>query len=279
MRQVPKWTEWVATATVALMAGCASAPRGDPEASDKRYLLAADYYAKGAHRPAIAESLKAVELDPQNAEAHSLLGILFLRQAADVEEMIERSSCTSDEEARLARQEIESKFKAAEEQFRLAVNCRPTFSEAWNSLAVVSLHFQRWDDAVAAATKALGNIVYAEPWAAQANLAWAYFHKKDLMRAMQELRAALHANSRFCVGRYRLAKVFFEQGNLNGAETELEQLAADRACPIQEAFLLLGQINLGKETPEGRKRASEVFRRCVELAPQSCLARQCRPVN
>lgn len=271
--------KWVWTLPLALLVGCAAAPRVDPEASEKRYLLAADYYGKGALRPALEELLEAVRLNPHNPEAHNLLGILFLRQAADTEEMLERSACISGEQAKLEHQEIAGKFSSAEEHFRLAIRSRADFSEAWNNLAVVHLHFQRWDEAVTAASKALANMVYAEPWAAEGNLGWAYYQKRDFPRAIKELRMALHANPRFCVGRYRLARVYFDQGNLEGAEAELEQLTGDRACPIQEAYHLLGQIWLRKATKEDRARAAEAWRRCVELAPQGCLAKQCRTAN
>ena len=273
MKQV---TKWVWTATLVLLVGCATAPRVDPEASEKHYLLAADYYSKGSTRPALQELFQAVELNPGNSEAHNLLGIVFLRQAADAEELIERLNCLKSEESKLERQEIEAKFKKAEEQFQLAVNYHPDFSGAWNNLAVVHLHFQHWDLAVTAATQALSNMVYAEPWAAQGNLAWAFYQKGNYLRATKELREALHANPHFCVGRYRLAKVYYAQGNLQGAVEELQQLTGDRTCPIQEAYLLLGQIDLRKGTSEDRKQAAEALRHCVELAPQGCLAQQCR---
>jgi type IV pilus assembly protein PilF len=277
--KVARWRIW---ATLLALVGCgcgATTVRSDPEASEKRYLLGADYFAKGAVRPALEELLKAVELNPQNAEAHNLLGIVFLRQAADAEEMTERANCVKGEEARLSLTEREGSWKKAEEQFRLATTLRPQFSEAWNNLAVVQIQFRSWDEAIASSSQALANIVYAEPWAAQGNLGWAYFHKKEFARATKELRTALYANPKFCVGRYRLAKVMAEQSDLEGALSELAVLTADRACPIQEAFHLLGMLSLRRGATEDRPRAAEAFRRCVELAPRSCLASQCRIAN
>jgi type IV pilus assembly protein PilF len=273
---------WRTVELIALLWGlgaCAPTLRGDPEASEKRFLLGADYFAKGAVRPALEELLKAVELNPKNAEARNLLGIVFLRQAADSEERIARASCLPPEEARLERTEIDAKFRSAWEQFRLATKLRPTYSEAWNNLAVVELHFQRWDEAIAATMRALSNIAYPEAWAAQGSLGWAYFQKGDLLRAAKELRTEVYTNPRFCVGRYRLAKVYYQQRNMEGAQMELEKVTADVACPIQEAFHLMALVGLRRGDEQGKTKAAQALRRCIELAPQSCLAKECRLTN
>ena len=150
---------------------------------------------------------------------------------------------------------------------------RPDSPEAWNSVAVTALHFQRWDEAVTASERALSNAIYRQPWAAQGNLGWAYFNKKEYLRAAKELRTALFANPQFCVGRYRLAKVYFEQQNFDGAAEELDKVTTDASCPIQEAFLLAGMTALRRSDRAG---ASDLFRRCVALATKSCVARQCK---
>ena len=259
--------------------GCTPAQRADPEASEKRYLLGADLFGKRQYRPALEELLQAVALNPENADAHYLLGLLALEQASESESMIETATCPSGEEQRLLRGDAEVQFHKAEEAFHRAVVARPDMSEAWNSLAVVDLHFQRWDAAIEAAEKALTNALYRQPWAAQANLAWAYYQKKEYLRATKELRTAMFSNPKFCVGRYRLARVLLEQQDLAGAQAELDRLTTEKTCPIQEAFHLLGVVSLRRGDPAGRAAATEAFRRCVELAPQSCLARECRIVN
>ena len=274
--QVARWRTVELIALLWGLGACAPTLRGDPEASEKRFLLGADYFAKGALRPALQELLQSVELNPKNAEARNLLGIVFLRQAADNEERIVRASCLPPEEARLEKTEIDAKFRSAREQFRLATKLRPSYAEAWNNLAVVELHFQRWDEAIMATMRALSNLAYPEAWAAQGNLGWAYFHKGDLLRAAKELRTAVYTNPRFCVGRYRLAKVYYQQRNFEGAQMELEKVTADAACPIQEAFHLTALLELRRKDESGKTRATQALNRCIELAPQSCLAKECR---
>src|SRR5262245_1987367 len=181
---------------------CATTQSINPDASDKHYQLGESYFGQRMYRPALEELMKAVELNPENADAHYLLGLLALQQASEEEAMMERQSCVSGDEAKLERRELDERFRKAEEEFRKAVALRPDSPEAWNSLAVTSLYFQRWDEAASASEKALANPIYRQPWAAQGNLGWAYFHKKEYLRAAKELRTALFSNPQFCVGRY-----------------------------------------------------------------------------
>lgn len=247
--------------------------RVDPDASYKRYLLGADYFQKGLVQPALEELLKAVELDPKNAEAHNLLGLVFLRKAEEAEELSTRNACLKGEELRLEKQEMETQFKKAEEQFEKAIALKADFSDARNNLAVVMIHFGRYDDAIDLEEKALSNIVYREPYIAHGNLGQAYAAKHEYARAAQALRQALFEQPKFCVGRFRLAKVYYETKDYDRAAAELEQVTGDKACPIQEAFQLAGLVALRRDD---RQKAEEMFTRCVELAPQGCLASECK---
>jgi Tfp pilus assembly protein PilF len=212
-------------------------------------------------------------MNPRNPDAHYLMGLLALEQASESETMIERQACVGGEEVKLERHEVDEAFRKAEGEFQKTVELKPDSSEAWNSLAVTALYFQRWEQAISSSEKALANPIYRQPWAAQGNLGWAYFQKKEYLRAAKELRTALFSNPQFCVGRYRLAKVYFEQQNLDAAAEELEKVTSDAACPIQEAWLLAGMTALKRGN---RAAATDMFRRCVAIAPKSCVARQCQ---
>lgn len=244
----------------------------DADASDKRYLLGADYFQKGMVGPALEELLKAVELNPNNADAHNLLGLVWLRKAAEGEELSQRAQCLKGQALELEKQEVDAQFRKAEGEFKKAITLRADFSEAWNHLAVVALHFGRYDEAIQASEKALTNIVYREPYVAHGNLGWAYLQKNDPIRAAKALRQALFEQPQFCVGRYRLAKVYYEQKEYDHAAEELEKVTGENKCPIQEAYHLAGMVSLRRQD---RPRAAEMFQRCVALAPKSCLAREC----
>lgn len=245
----------------------------DPDASEKRFLLGADYFNKGLTGPALEELLKAVELNPQNPDAHNLLGLLFLRKAAESEELSTRNQCLKGEALKLEREETDRQFSKADEEFKKALENRANFSEAFNNRSVVALHFGRTQEAIDFAEKALTNIVYHDPWAAQGNLGQAYLAKRDLVRAAKALRQALFEQPKFCVGRFRLAKVYYEQKEFDKAAEEVKQVVEDKACPIQEAFHLAGLVALRQQD---RTRAEELFSKCVALAPKSCVAQECR---
>ena len=239
----------------------------------KRYLLGADYFTKGLVEPALEELLKAVELDPNNADAHNLLGLVWLRKGAEAEELSTRNQCLKGEALALEKQEADTQFKKSEEQLRKAIALKKDFSEARNSLAVVMIHFGRYDEAVELEEKALANIVYREPFAAQGNLGQAYLEKGDYVRAAKALRQALFEQPKFCVGRYRLAKVYYQQQDWDHAAEEIDQVVTDKACPIQEAYQLAGMVALRRDN---RDKAQQMFSRCIDLAPKSCLARECK---
>ena len=81
-------------------------------------------------------------------------------------------------------------------------------------------------------------------------------------------------DSAFCVGRYRLAKVYVERGEVDQAVDVLEPLIADgKHCPIQEAFLLGGLLH---ERRKNSEKARDLFRACAEMSPRSCVANECR---
>ena len=269
-----KWAPWI-VALVALAAGtgCGEAQHIDPAASEKVYQLGAQLFQQGQYRPALEELLRATKLNPQNADALYLLGIIALREASDGEEMMSGETCLQAQDAALMKDEIESNFRKAEERFKQVLVIKPEFSEAWNGLAVVQLHFQRWSEVIATELKALGSPTYATPWMAQGNLGWAYLNRKELPLAAKELRESVFANPRFCVGRYRLGKVYYEEKNFEGAAEELEKVSSDPKCAIQEAQHLLGLVSLKRGD---RARAESAFKACVDLHPKSCLARECR---
>lgn len=258
---------------VCALAGCPPAVVRNPEGSQKRYLLAADFFNRGMIPAAQVELKQAIELDDRNVEAYYLLGLISLREVAELEDDALRARCLPPAEQRLAREDMASRMRKAEESFRKAIAIQPDYADAWNALATAALHFHRWDDALRAAEKALANPTYPTPWFALANQGVALYEKRDYLRAGQALRKALAQNEKFCVARWRLAQVYYAQSDDERADQELKTLTEDKKCPIQEAFQLLGQVALRRSD---RVRADEAFKECRRLAPKSCAAKECR---
>jgi type IV pilus assembly protein PilF len=239
-----------------------------------RYQLAVGNFQNQRIEAAIEELQKALEADPQNAEAYNMLGLISLKQAHDYAAQAENFSCLKGADERSIRLEENKKLHEAEGHFHKAVALKPAYPEAWNNLSAVSLLLQTWDQAIQAAENALKDPTYTAPIYARANLGWAYFHKKDLQNAWKELHESVARAPTFCVGRYRLAKVYTERGEIEQAIDAITPLIADgKRCPIQEAFLLAGLLN---ERRKDSEKARELFKTCADMSPRSCVAQECR---
>jgi Tfp pilus assembly protein PilF len=255
--------------------GCATSrpAKRDTEQAQIRYQLAADYFRNRRIESAVEELQRALQLDPQNADAYNLLGLIDLQQGAEYVAQVETDACLQGADAEAVRRDATARFRDAEEKLTKATELRPDFSEAWNNLAVAALNLESYDLAITAARNALKNVTYAEPEVARANLGWALFLKKDIQGAWKELHEAVARAPGFCVGRYRLAKVYVERGQYDRAGEELDGVLGGGQCPVQEAYLLGGMVaERGKATAKAR----DLFARCAQLAPRSCLAAECR---
>jgi type IV pilus assembly protein PilF len=259
--------------TIASWAGCAARANKDREQSQIHHQLATDYFRHQRTEAALEEVRKALEMDPDNADVYDLMGLIALSQGAEYLRQVETSSCLRGADAQAVRRDAEGKFKEAEQYLRKATTLRPAFAEAWNNLAVAATHLQDYDEARAAAENALKDVAYPSPEIARANLGWAEFHKKNMNAAWKALHEAVARAPGFCVGRYRLAKVYVERNQYDEASEEIDAVVSNPACPIQEAFLLAGMVHQHRGDAPG---ARSLFDRCVAAAPRACLANECK---
>jgi len=253
--------------------GCAPHVKKNADDAQIHYQLAGDYFRHRRVEAALDELQKALASDPNNADAYNLLGIISLQQGAEYLAQVEIDACLKAADAQAVRRDESAKFHDAEQALRRATELRANFSEAWNNLSVAALNLQEYDLAITAASNALKDVTYPEPEVARANLGWAYFLKNDLQPAWKELHESVARSPGFCVGRYRLAKVYVARNDIDRAAEELEAVTTSSQCPIQEAFLLGGMV---QERRKESTKARELFARCIRLAPRSCLAAECK---
>jgi type IV pilus assembly protein PilF len=259
--------------TTLVLSACASRQKADPDQAQIRYQLAVGYFRDGRIEPAIDELEKSLKADPDNADAYNMLGIIALKQGHDYLMQLESAACLKGRDAEVVREDAVRKFRDAEESLQKAVGLRADLSTAWNNLSVAALHLHEWDQAISAARTALKDATYSEPEAARANLGWAYFQKRDLLNAWKELHEVVARAPGYCVGRYRLAKVYLERSEIESAAEHVDAVVANKQCPIQEAYLLAGLVHGRRKE---RDRARSLFERCIGLAPRSCVADECR---
>jgi Tfp pilus assembly protein PilF len=254
--------------------GCATAPKRDADQSFIFYQLGVEYFKAQRVEAAVDQFNKALKADSENADAYHMLGLIALKQGHDYVSQVEANDCLSGKDAELVRQDASRKFREAEQRFRKALALRSEFPIAWNNLAVAELQLQEWDQAIAAAEEALKDPTYSEPETARANLGWAYYQKKETQKAWKELHEAVSRSPGLCVGRYRLAKVYVDRGDMEQASEQIDAIVNDaRRCNIQEAFLLGGLV---QQRRKERDRAQELLKICTEMAPRSCVARECK---
>lgn len=151
--------------TVSFIGGCAT--------SEETKQKSQGYYQEGMaslerdRQKAYVAFQKAVQLDPQNKEAHYGLGHLL---------------------------RIQDKLPQAEAEFRAAIKIDENYSEAHTYLGQVLAYQDRWPEAIAEYRHALSNPLYSTPDLARFHLGKALAHEGDYQGAMEALEDALAVN-------------------------------------------------------------------------------------
>lgn len=209
---------------------------------------------------------ESVRLDPDHAEAHLLLGNLF---------MVRQDFARSEHHLR----------EALRANAALGTAGIPALNgEAWNSLGVLYIHMRRLDDAITALRAATADLMYRTPTLAWGNLGWAYLEQHDYPQALEALTQATAMQPLNCNAWYRTGQVHFAIGEAAGAAgTEHFQRADDalthgldvddEGCrALQDAWRLRGEARarLGR-----REDAVADFERCVELSADTEAGHAC----
>lgn len=172
---------------VALAGGCAATvSQEDTEGARIHYDIAVANLNEGRLRRALRELMRAVELDPNMPKVHNALGLVY--------HAMNRSA-------------------ASLEHYERAVQLDPEYSEAYNNLGTLLLDEGRYDEAIAAFKKALGDILYATPALAEGNMGWAYYQLGNRKKALKHLRNAVATSPKFCRGYEWLARIGLDTDN------------------------------------------------------------------
>ncbi|MGQ0668001.1 MAG: tetratricopeptide repeat protein [Nitrospiraceae bacterium] len=131
------------------------------------------YYQEGIaslatdRQKAFVSFQKAIQMDPENKDAHYALGHVYASQG---------------------------KLADAERSFRSAIAVDDTYSEAHNYLGQVLASQNRWEEAIKEYRQSLSNPLYATPDKARFNLGMALAHEGKLQLAMEMFEDALTVN-------------------------------------------------------------------------------------
>ncbi|HTE51723.1 MAG TPA: tetratricopeptide repeat protein [Kofleriaceae bacterium] len=250
---------------------------GDTKRSGTRLDLAKDYLGRGQLEASEGEARKALEFDADNVEAYNVLGLVEFLRAARNFNLLEVDDCLTGVDAEALRLEMDEDLARADKQFARAVEIDPEYGEAWANRGLVAFHLDDYPTSARYLLEALSHPQrLVNIGLARAHLGWAYFHEKDMARAAKELRQAEQFNRGMCVAKYRLGRVYFARKEWNKALEQFQAISADLSCPMQEAqlYLLETYRALGASDP-----LAGVQKRCIEMAPKSCVAARCRALR
>ncbi|MGB8330657.1 MAG: tetratricopeptide repeat protein [Polyangiales bacterium] len=244
-----------------LGAGCATTTgAGTPnsERSYREFQLAASLRDEGQMASAIEHLRTALDLDPNNAEAHLLLGFI----------QMERRDYGS------AGEQLRDAIKLLEKQKRGG----STLAEARNIYGLCLIELGRYDEAIAVLQQSATDELNTAPHLAWGNLGLAQLQSGEYQEAVKSTMEAVRIEPRFCVGYYTMGQALWHLQQLQDAERALvNAVGADPSCAndrrLQGAWRLRGEVRarLGH-----RRDAVADLERCVELDPYSNDGQMCQ---
>jgi tetratricopeptide (TPR) repeat protein len=235
---------------------------GGTEASEKarrqssRFYEAASiaWFDENDTLAAIRSLTRSIEANPDNDDAHYLLGII-----------------------RLSRGEYEAAEKHLRETIRLRTDRDAHgLAGARNNLGVLLIHQKRYQEAIEQLKASSSEVMNREPWLAFGNLGWAYIELGDYDKAIEALRRAVFEQPKYCVGKYRLGQAFYLKKEFAAAVSVLKQAieTPEPGCSdLQEAYHLLGMDLIRLENDD---EAREFLIRCVKINEFSKVGLECR---
>lgn len=276
---------WLLLMSIGALSLCSAASCGAPPVNTKkshtRLELAKDFLSRQELPAARREAQKALEHNPKNAEAHTVLGLVDYLKALNNHRLLEMEDCLTGVDAEAMRQEMVESWHAAGASFGRAVSLDPSYGEALNNQAKVAEHLEDYPLAIELYQRALEvphRLIALS--LTRANLGWARFKSGDMVGAAKELRQSLQFGDTMCVAKYRLGRVYFEREEWNNASEQFQAVVETPGCGSQEAHLYLIRTMKQLSTTNGQQGfdLKTAIQDCTALAPKSCIAAQCQVV-
>jgi type IV pilus assembly protein PilF len=204
----------VAVSIAVCLAGCASQKRAEKkkeDASTYNTQLGIAYLRQG-DVPLAKEKLdRALKENPDNPSVHSARAMLFDRM---------------------------NDPKQADSEYQTALHLAPNDPDVSNNYAVYLCQIGRTDDGVRRFEVVARNALYRTPWVAYTNAGVCLRTAKRNADAAKNFKQALALRPNFSEAAYQLADLYFSDGNLTDARTQVDTyLGAFEETPD---LLLLG---------------------------------------
>jgi tetratricopeptide (TPR) repeat protein len=191
MLQYEGMKKLVAILIIIFACSCATTNIDNIQKASAHYKLGISYLNDNNVQPAFVEFQKAYELNPNDKEVLSAIGIIYLLKFED--------------------------FPKAIDFFKKAIKVDPEFSEAYNNLGVAYEKSGRFEDAIGSYKKALSNLLYRTPEKAYYNLGRLYYKLSRYDDAIDAYKEALKRLTEFYPAYYGLALCYNAKGKYGDA--------------------------------------------------------------
>jgi type IV pilus assembly protein PilF len=252
MTHKPRITAWVLRVLGLLAlslagAGCGGGSESGrlEDQSDFHVQLAHGHWQAGEVPRAIEEAQIALAIDPENADAHYLLGFIFSGRQM---------------------------FPESIQHYRQALLLRPRWLEVKNNLGVVYLQLERWEEAAILFEELTTVPSYQTPGHAYNNLGWAHLSMGQPREALRHFEMATYLQPDLCLAYNNAGLARLELEDLRGAE-EAFQEAIHRCDNYAEPRFRLARL---RQSAGRFAEARQLFAQCAELVPRATLGRRCR---
>ncbi|TAK28246.1 MAG: tetratricopeptide repeat protein [Myxococcaceae bacterium] len=220
-----------------------------------RAMFADENNAEGAIPPLE----RSIRRDPENAEAHHMLGLVygrlghFSRAEAPLRRAVELFAIQSVENESL----------------------RSSLADARNSLGVVLMNLGRYEEALPILRLSTEEITYGSQHLALGNLGLAYMRRQRYPEAIEVLQRAVRRQPTFCVGNARLGEAYARSNDAPHALEALDRAIATTVAgcdQFQDAFLWRAKARIQLHQPDA---AREDLQRCVTLGANTPEGQEC----
>lgn len=247
---------WAAAVVAWGSVGCGAGPSREEIARSRReYDIGVGLFEERNFSGAFEHLSHAIRIDPGNAEAYFMLGSFFMfrRNWAQAEHYLREAIRVNEAEG-----------------------TRPSLTpDAKNTLGVVLVHAERYEDAVSVLRQSAADLLNRSPYLALGNLAWAHKKRRRFRASLSAASQAVRVRPDFCLGWFRKAEAHVGLEEFEEAAAALSgALDVENAtCRAnQAAWRLRGEVHarLGH-----RDEALEALERCVELSEKGADGEAC----
>jgi tetratricopeptide (TPR) repeat protein len=257
-----------------LLTGCPTY-KGNPDKSAKRLDIAKDALSKQDLETAESEANKAIALFHGNDEAFNILGLIHFVRATRMITTLEVNDCMTGVDSEAMHQGLDEQLVEADKDFEQAAKISPDYGEAWFNRGTIAILQENPEQAIVYLDRALEHPARLIDVAlTRAHLGWAHFYTHNYVESAKQLLEALQFHPGMCIATYRLGRVYFAREEWEKAAEQFQGVTDDPTCGnSQEASLFLMKARIEQGLLDDAKVARDA---CIQMAPKSCLAAQCR---